>query len=82
MLDVLSIRKDHINMSAEDMMQTLFMSASEERQRKTADTVGKLKAEGRNLSSGPAVLAWMQESLPEAHSPSHSPGMFNNYHGV
>lgn len=57
MLDVVSMEttirndSDYINMSAEDMMQTLFMSAPEERQIKTADTVGKSRAEGRNLSS-------------------------------
>lgn len=57
MLDVFSMEttirndSDYINMSAEDMMQTWFMSAPEERQIKTADTVGKPKAEGRNLSS-------------------------------
>lgn len=57
MLDVFSMEttirsdSDYIKMSVEDMMQTLFMSAPEERQIKTADTVGKSRAEGRNLSS-------------------------------
>lgn len=57
MLDVFSMEttirndSDYINMSAEDMMQTLFMSAPEERQIKTADPVGKSRDEGRNLSS-------------------------------
>lgn len=57
MLDVFSMEtairsdSDYIKMSVEDMMQTLFMSTPEERQIKTADTVGKSRAEGRNLSS-------------------------------
>lgn len=32
---------DYIKMSTEDMMQTVFMPAAEERQIKTAETVGK-----------------------------------------
>lgn len=42
---------DYIKMSTEDMMQTLFMSATEEREIKTVETVGKQKAGGGGLPS-------------------------------
>lgn len=64
------------------MMQTLFMSATEEREIKTVETVGKQKAGGGGLPSWAAGLARMHGNFTEAHSPSQSKAMFNNYHGV